>query len=207
VDSSGRTRRCHQVQNTLLARFRGVKSILGSKVECTLLQCVQTRVDHGADLNVKCGDTDKQQSMKWTPLPVASRNGRLEISRVLLKHGADPLIHAINFLAERLGIEIDGHLVFREGHVEVRVEHADDLRRLIVHDRAALLVPEYGHGEAARVAWVRVPDYCSTTARISMRWMRWRDRFARQGSRQWRIRGRASAKCGDSDGEGSLRPT
>ena len=55
---------------------------------------------------------DEQRSMKWTPLPVASRNGRLEISRVLSKHGADPVVHAINFLAERLGIEIDGHLVF-----------------------------------------------------------------------------------------------
>jgi len=34
VDSSGRTRRRHQAQNTLLARFRGAKSISGSKVEC-----------------------------------------------------------------------------------------------------------------------------------------------------------------------------
>jgi hypothetical protein len=100
------------------------------------------------------GDTDEQRSVKWTPLLVASKNRRLEISRVLLKHGADPVVHAIDFLAERLGIEIDGRLVFREGHVEVRVEHADDLHRLIVHDRAALLVPEYGHSEAARVAWV-----------------------------------------------------
>ena len=111
--------RCHQVQNRLLAWFWGVKSILGSKVECMLLQHVQTQVNHSADLNMKCRDTDEQQSVKWTPLLVASRNGRLEISRVLLKHGADPLVHAINFLTEWLGIEIDGHLVFQEGHIEV----------------------------------------------------------------------------------------
>jgi hypothetical protein len=92
--------------------------------------------------------------MKWTPLLVASKNRRLEISRVLLKHGADPVVHAINFLVEQLRIEIDGHLVIQEGCIEVQVEHADDLHRLIVHNRAALLIPEYGHGEAARVAWV-----------------------------------------------------
>ena len=50
---------------------------------------MQSLIDHCADLNVKCEDTDERRSVKWTPLLVASKNRRLELSRVLLKHGAD----------------------------------------------------------------------------------------------------------------------
>ena len=46
-------------------------------------------------------------------------------------------------------------LVVRNERVELGVEHADDLRRLVVHDRVALLVPEHGHREAAGVGRVR----------------------------------------------------
>ncbi len=109
----------------------------------------------------------------------------------------DPLVHAIDFLAERLGIEIDARLVFWEGRVEVRVEHADDLRRLVVHDRAALLVPEYGHGEAAGVAWVRAEVEVLQVRRLVERF------YVRARIRVLRVeRPAVRAHAGRHDGEG-----
>ena len=61
----------------------------------------------------------------------------------------DPLVHSVDFLAQLLGIEIEPRLVLWKDTVEVRVEHAYDLRRLVIHDSVLFLVPEHRDGEAA----------------------------------------------------------
>ena len=66
-----------------------------------------------------------------------------------------PLVHPIDLRAQLRRIQVELRLG-RLGHerAELRVEHADDLRRLVVHDRVLLLVPQHGHREAPRVARV-----------------------------------------------------
>ena len=53
-------------------------------------EAIRTLIDSGADPNAKCYDLDEDgYVVRWTPLLVASRNGSLEIARMLLIHGAD----------------------------------------------------------------------------------------------------------------------
>ena len=52
-------------------------------------EVVRSLIDHGADLNVECGDENEWPEVKWTPLHVASNNRRLEVARLLLRHGTD----------------------------------------------------------------------------------------------------------------------
>ena len=50
---------------------------------------VQSLIDNGADVDVECDDQDDDaDDVKWTPLLVASEQGRPENARVLLEHGA-----------------------------------------------------------------------------------------------------------------------
>ncbi len=58
-----------------------------------------------------------------------------------------PLVDTVDLRAKRLRVEVDRSLVRGQLVVERSVEHADDLRALVVHDRRRLLVPQYGHGE------------------------------------------------------------
>ena len=58
-----------------------------------------------------------------------------------------PFVELVDFLTEGLGVEVNLGLVRGELVVERGVEHADDLRALIVHDCLLLLVPEHGHRE------------------------------------------------------------
>jgi ankyrin repeat protein len=50
-------------------------------------EVVRSLIDHGANLNVECGDQYGWR-VKWTPIHVASNNGRLEVARLLLGRGA-----------------------------------------------------------------------------------------------------------------------
>jgi len=54
-------------------------------------EVVQTLIDHGSELSAQCDDwdDDREETVTWTPLHVASNNGRLEIARMLLGNGAD----------------------------------------------------------------------------------------------------------------------
>jgi hypothetical protein len=70
-------------KHSLMPPWPSTPNVLGKT------EAVQSLIDHCADLNVKCEDMDERRSVKWTPLLVASKNRRLELSRVLLKHGAD----------------------------------------------------------------------------------------------------------------------
>lgn len=69
----------------------------------------------------------------------------------------DPLVHAINLPAQlrRIQVELLRPALLRDERIELRVEDAYDLRRLVVHDRVLLLVPEHRHREAAGVVRVR----------------------------------------------------
>jgi len=70
--------RGRQLQTALYAAsFRGYTEV------------VRSLIDHGADLNAVCDDTDNRRHVRWTPLHVALEKGRLEIARLLLEHGAD----------------------------------------------------------------------------------------------------------------------
>ena len=51
-------------------------------------EVVRSLIDRQAELNAECDDKD-DDVVKWTPLSVALKEGRLEISRILLEHGAD----------------------------------------------------------------------------------------------------------------------
>jgi ankyrin repeat protein len=52
------------------------------------VEVLQSLIDRGADLNAECRG-QLGLDTKWRPLLEATKNGRLEIARVLLKHGAD----------------------------------------------------------------------------------------------------------------------
>src|ERR1700738_2575331 len=64
----------------------------------------------------------------------------------------DARIQAVDLGPERLGIIV---ACLRADAVEGSVEHANDLGRLVVHDRASLLVPQNRNRDMARVGQVR----------------------------------------------------
>ena len=66
--------------------------------------------------------------------------------------GVDPLAERVDLVAQRLGVEVEIRVAGEV--VERRAEHADDLGRLVVDDRAGLLVPQ--HRDADAVVVVRV---------------------------------------------------
>ena len=64
-----------------------------------------------------------------------------------------PRSHIVDLASADLRIQIQLPLrtVLRQEMVEGRVEHAQNLVRLVIDDLAGFLVPEHGHGEFARV--------------------------------------------------------
>jgi hypothetical protein len=62
----------------------------------------------------------------------------------------NPVIHAVDFLAKVVGINVDLGLVSRDEIIELGIEYSDDLGALIVHDCFVLLVPKDGDGEPVR---------------------------------------------------------
>jgi len=131
--------------------------------------------------------------------PVNQRVGRekLEKKKRTVDPIIDPLVHPVDLCAQRRGIEVELGLIVRDERVELRVEHADDLRRLVVHDRVALLVPEHGHREAARVGRLRAQIEVLHVSRVVQR-VRVRVReLVRRGERP-----AFRAHAGRDDGEG-----
>jgi len=59
-----------------------------------------------------------------------------------------PLVHRINLAPQPLGVKVERRLVRRQQVVERAVQHPDDLRALVVHDRGRLLVPQDWNCEA-----------------------------------------------------------
>jgi hypothetical protein len=72
-----------------------------------------------------------------------------------------------------LRVQLDRALLLRQELVERAIEHPDDLRALVVHDRARLAVPEDGDREPAGVvrlrAEVQVLDVLGTDLRVGVR--------------------------------------
>jgi ankyrin repeat protein len=66
---------------------------------------VDLLVKHGAKI-------DAQDDNGWTPLSHASYNGCLKSVKKLLRHGADPIIHTIDYL-------YPFDLAKKNGHTEV----------------------------------------------------------------------------------------
>ena len=63
-----------------------------------------------------------------------------------------PLVEGVHLGSERLGVQINGRLLWRlTESVELRIEHADYFRRLVVDDRLLHLVVEHRDGESAAV--------------------------------------------------------
>ena len=109
----------------------------------------------------------------------------------------DPLVHPVDVRAQRRGIEIELGLLGRDERVELGVEHADDLRRLVVHDRVPLLVPEHRHREAAGIGRVRAQVEVLHVSRVVER-VRVRAReLVRRGERP-----AVRAHAGRDDGDG-----
>ena len=110
-----------------------------------------------------------------------------------------PLVQSVDIPAQRRGIEIELRFIVREDRVKLRVEDADDLRRLVVHDRVLLLVPEHGHGEPARVGGVRAQIQVLHVSRIVQRVrVRVRELVRRRKRPTFR------AHTGRDDGEGCV---
>ena len=69
----------------------GDKTGLYSASSCGYADVVRSLIDRGADLNAICKDHDIDgNDVMWTPLHVASSNGRIPIAEILLEHGANP---------------------------------------------------------------------------------------------------------------------
>src|SRR5690606_23723838 len=79
----------------------------------------------------------------------------------------DALVQLVDLGAKGLGIEIDGP---RADAVERRVQHADDVRRLVRHHAPALLVVEHGYRDSTGVVGVALrvdlPQRIAAEARV-----------------------------------------
>lgn len=63
-------------------------------------------------------------------------NGILTIDGIV-----DPFIHPVDLFPEVSRVKVQVRFFLGEKVVESRIEHADDLRRLIVRDSMLLLIP------------------------------------------------------------------
>jgi len=90
-------------------------------LSCGYTGVVRTLIDHNADLIAQCDDWDdhRKEMVKWTPLHVASKNGRLEIARILLENGAD-----VNYQGDRCRSPLN---------IASRCGYADFVRLLLNH--------------------------------------------------------------------------
>ena len=73
------------------ARGSGCQTALYIASSFGYADVVRSLIGHGADLNSECDDWDDYQGgcdVNWTPLLVASKEGSLEVTTVLLDHGS-----------------------------------------------------------------------------------------------------------------------
>jgi ankyrin repeat protein len=137
-------------------------------------EVVQSLIDRGADPNTECDDwNDNYQVVKWTPLHVALRKGRMEIARVLLEHGAD-----VNY-QDKFG-KSSLHLASRHRSNDLArllLDHGANLNALDTWGETALhsassygkvevvtLLLEYGANVDARSNPGRAPLHCAADA-------------------------------------------
>ena len=114
-------------------------------------EVVRTLSDRGADLSARCDDWNDSRDrarVKWTPLHVALKNGRMEIARILLGNGAD-----VNYQGYRCTSPLN--IALRCGFtdlVRLLLDHGADLNASDVQGQTALHKASLqGHIEIAKL--------------------------------------------------------
>ena len=76
-----------------------------------------------------------------------------------------------NLRLEVFRVQVDIDKFLRQQFVEGRIEHANDLGRLIVHNSISLFIVESWHGKAAGVFWILLKVDLAEVGEIGMDWI------------------------------------